>query len=125
MSGGQKTIARILAECRKDAHAMDKGIMPAPSVDYLCTLLDRIEAAAKRERERNSKRLTAREIKCNKAILQMLRLILFWQEMSLIDDCQAMGMFELAAQANQRTAEDEAALNEEIDDEASAEGGAE
>ena len=47
----RETVADILAEYRNDADAMDRGWLYQPTAEYVRRLLDRIEAAWKRERE--------------------------------------------------------------------------
>ena len=55
----RETVADIVAEYRSDADAMDCGQLYQPTTEYLRRLLDRIEAAWKRERE-GDKRLLFR-----------------------------------------------------------------
>ena len=52
------TIENVLAEYRNDADAMDRGWLYQPTTEYLRRLLDRIEAAWKREREELDKRIS-------------------------------------------------------------------
>jgi hypothetical protein len=48
----RETLADIVAEYRNDADAMDNGELYQPTTEYVRRLLDRIEAAWKRERDR-------------------------------------------------------------------------
>ena len=49
MAQERKTLADVLAEYRNDADAMDRGKLYQPTTEYVRRLLDRIEAAWKRE----------------------------------------------------------------------------
>lgn len=51
MSDQNETIAEILADYRADIPAMTSGELPHPTPEYLRILLDRIAAAAERERD--------------------------------------------------------------------------
>lgn len=51
MSDQPETLAAVLADYRSDIPAMTSGELPHPTPEYLRILLDRIEAAAERERD--------------------------------------------------------------------------
>lgn len=50
MSDTPETLAAVLAEYRADIPAMTSGELPHPTPEYLRILLDRVDAAAERER---------------------------------------------------------------------------
>jgi hypothetical protein len=57
MAKERETLADIVTEYRNDADAIDSGELYQPTTEYVRRLLDRIEEALKRERERDERLL--------------------------------------------------------------------
>lgn len=52
-----ESLNEVIAEYRNDADAIDRGELYQPTTEYVCRLLDRIEAAWKRDEERDERLL--------------------------------------------------------------------